>query len=189
MLTICSGKDELLMAKTISSTIFCVYSHETQKNNPKTKLWPPKWLSRAISGKTLLTRMHSSRMHTARSLTVSRHIPCMPPGCHACPPLPHMPPGCHAHPPAATHPPAAMHAPPAAMHAPQLPQCLPWLPCMPPGCHACPPVNRQTPVKHNLRKLRLRDIIILTIHIDIYIIITTDVTYLIHNEDIRNLLS
>ena len=86
--------------------------------------------------------MHSSRMRTICSLTVSHGIchgthapppsmpplPCMP-LCHACP-LPCMPP-CHAclpamHAPCHAHP-SAMHAP--AMHAP--------LPCMVP-CHACP---------------------------------------------------
>ena len=78
------------------------------------------------------TRMHSSRMRTARSLTVSRSIchtrpppcmppamltslPCMPPAMHA--PLPCMPP-CHAHPTCHVCP-FAMHAPPAmpAPHA------------------------------------------------------------------------
>ena len=82
-------------------------------------------------------RMHSSRMRTARSLTVCRSrsiwggacMACMPPTCHACPPtmhapLPHTPP-CHACPP--------------ITHAP--------LPCTPP-CHARPPsVDRHTPVK------------------------------------------
>ena len=74
---------------------------------------------------SLNTTMHSSRVRTACSLTVSRSIchthpppPCMPPLCHACPPAMHAP--CHT-PPHHTHTPA-MHAP--AMHAP---------------CHACHP--------------------------------------------------
>ena len=76
--------------------------------------------------------MHSSRMRTARSLTVSRRIPCMPPGCHTCPQLPCMPPGCHACPPAATHAPPGCHA-------------CPQLPRTPPGCHACSPAAMHTP--------------------------------------------
>ena len=36
--------------------------------------------------------MHSSRMRTARSLTVSRHIPYMPPAATHAPPQPYMPP-------------------------------------------------------------------------------------------------
>ena len=97
------------------------------------------------------TRMHSSRMHTACSLTISCSIcwgrvqwwarqlcplPCMPSAMHV--PLPCMPP--------------AMHVPlpcmPPAMHAP-LP-CMPptmHAPCHTPPCHACPPVDRQKPVK------------------------------------------
>ena len=93
-----------------------------------------------------LTRMHSSRMLTARSLTVSCSIcrgggACMP---HT-PPVTHIPlpcmPLCHAAP---CHIPPAMHAPchahpppctPPAMHA--------SLPHMPPAmhtpCHAHPP--------------------------------------------------
>ena len=99
------------------------------------------------------TRMHSSRMHTAHSLTVSRRILCMPPGKnHACPPGKN-----HACPPAKT-----MHAPPGKNHA-----CLPWSnhapppkqPRMPPpgttmhappgSNHARPPLltESQTPVK------------------------------------------
>ena len=69
------------------------------------------------------TRMHSSRMRTAHSLTISHSIchacphhahplPCMLP-CHSCP-LPCMPPTTHAPP---------HHACPPAMHTP---------------CHACP---------------------------------------------------
>ena len=72
-----------------------------------------------------ITRMHSSRIRTARSLTVARSI------CHAGPPAMHAP--CHAHPlpcmPPSMHAPPAMHAPhhthtTLATHAP--------LPCLPP---------------------------------------------------------
>ena len=94
---------------------------------------------------TMTTRMHSSRMRTARSLTVSRSI------CHACP-LSCMPP-CHTCPPA-MHPPA-MHAPPAthtfpAMHAPlpcmsPLPH-MPPVPCMPPATHT--PLPCLSPLPH-----------------------------------------
>ena len=103
--------------------------------------------------------MHSSRMHTTCSLTVSRSIcqggmcppamhtplPCMSllpsmPSTmhtphHTCPPaihalLPHMPLPCIPLP----HMPSAMHAP---CHTHPLP-CMPPLPCMSP-CHAHPP--------------------------------------------------
>ena len=78
----------------------------------------------------LQTRMHSSRMRTARALTdrisycqggmrgMHAPLPCTPR--HACP-LPHMPP-------------SAMHDPPAT-HAPHA--CPP--PCMSPPGHTCPP--------------------------------------------------
>ena len=79
--------------------------------------------------------MHSSRMRTARC------IGCV--SCHACPlpmqvPVPHMLPF-------ATHAPLPLPCMPPTMHAPY---------------HACPPpVDRQTPVKHDLRKLHLRAVI------------------------------
>ena len=107
------------------------------------------------------TTMHSSRMHTARSLIVSHSIcwgdmhamhtplPCTPPATHA--PLPCTPPAMHA--PSHAHPSPATYAPchlcPPAMHTP--------LPHMPP-CHACP-LSMWTDRhlwKHNLHKLRLR---------------------------------
>ena len=91
------------------------------------------------------TRMHSSRMCTACSLTVSCRIlcnppwqplqPCMPPhnhappSSHACPLQPHMP------------PPATMHArrnnahPPPSNHT-----CHPQ-PCTPSSNHTCPPAT------------------------------------------------
>ena len=109
-----------------------------------------------------LTRMHSSRMCTARSLTVSHRIPCTPlpphmtplppcmPPCHTCPqpctppamhpppcmpPLPHMPPTT-THPPPCTPP--AMHATPA-MHAPcHVHPRHACPPAMHAPCHACP---------------------------------------------------
>ena len=109
-----------------------------------------------------ITKMHSSRMHTDRSLTISRSA------CHTYPlpctsMLPHMTP-CHACPPA-THTSYHTHQP---CHVCPLPHTLPDpLPFMPPchtphphhspPCHAhLPLVDRQTPGKHNLRKLRLR---------------------------------
>ena len=90
-----------------------------------------------------ITRMHSSRMRTARSLTISCRILCMlPPGKTTHTPLekPHMPPGknhaCppprknHACPPRKNH----AHPPGKTMHAPQ------EKPHMPPSKnHACPP--------------------------------------------------
>ena len=80
----------------------------------------------------MATRMHSSRMRTARSLTV--YLSCSACGgghaWHAYPPAPCMPPATHA----PYHTPPAMHAP---CHTCPLP-CTPPLPCMSP-CHACPP--------------------------------------------------
>ena len=93
----------------------------------------------------LETRMHSSRMRTTCSLTVSHHILCTPPSNHACPlqpcmppPQPHMPPSNHA------HPPPTMHVPPPTTHAPHNHACPPQ-PCMPPSNHACPPANHTHP--------------------------------------------
>ena len=87
-----------------------------------------KWLhSHLLFGQLLLgikslTRMHSSRMHTAHSLTVchGRSI------CLGDSPPPHTPP--------ATHTPRHAHPPcmPPAMHAP--------LPCTPPSMHTPPPL-------------------------------------------------
>ena len=79
-----------------------------------------------------LTRMHSSRMRTARSLTVSGRILRTPP-----PQQPHMPP-------------ATMH-PPITMHTPHNHACMP--PCShaplattpPPSNHACPPTTTHAP--------------------------------------------
>ena len=90
------------------------------------------------------TRMHSSRMRTARSLTVSRHILCTPPSNHAhhpcdyaCPPQPCMPPATMHAPlqpcmlPATTHTPTTTHAPPATTHVPCNHTASPWQPRMP----------------------------------------------------------
>ena len=93
---------------------------------------PLLYLPRAVNLET--TRMHSSRMHTARSLIVSHCIPCMPPPnnhTHTLAATMHAPPGSnHACPLEATmhNPPrATTHTPPrATMHAPQ-------------SNHACPP--------------------------------------------------
>ena len=122
----------------------------------------------------LTTRMHSSRMHTARSLTVSHRILCMPPGKNHTPPeKPCMPPGknhtCplaktthappsknHACPLAKTmHAPLAktMHPPAKTTHAPRSNHACPTeQPRMPPlgaTMHA-PPVNRITDACENI---------------------------------------
>ena len=99
------------------------------------------------------TRMHSSRMRTARSLTVSHRKnharppeqPCTPPGSN------------HAHAPGATmHTP---HPPRATMHAPREQPCMPpWAtmhtppeqPCTPPQSnHHAPPSNHTWPLWSN----------------------------------------
>ena len=85
--------------------------------------------------------MHSSRMCTARSLTISRSIcwgalPCMAP-CNTCSPCT----------PPATH--APCHAHPLATHAP-LPHTLPCHTC--PPCHACPHLCGQNS-RHTLLKI------------------------------------
>ena len=115
--------------------------------------------------------MHSSRMRTAHSLTISHgilagvhilphmppchtcnHTPTMHTPCHACP-LPHMLPPCHTCPPPCM-PPATpqchacplCHAHPVSYMPPchtHLPAMHTPLPCMS-LCHACPPVNRMT---------------------------------------------
>ena len=82
--------------------------------------------------------MHSSRMHTACSLTISCHIICMPPTTTHVPLQPH-------------RPPTTMHAPwqpcmPFGNHAPPTNHALPpQQPCMPPGNHTCPPKNHAQP--------------------------------------------
>ena len=94
--------------------------------------------------------MHSSRMCTVCSLTVSHHIlctnpppwqPCKPPCDHAHPPTTH--PRNHAHPWQPCMPPlAATHALPATTHA------TPLQPCMPPCNHACPQQPCMPPCNH-----------------------------------------
>ena len=90
-------------------------------------------LSQEFKKTQFITRMHSSRMRTARSLTVSHHKkyacppwsnhahppeqPCMPPWSnHTCPPgaTTHAPPSNWAHPPGSNHacPPRSNHARP-----------------------------------------------------------------------------
>ena len=127
------------------------------------------------------TRMHSSRMHTAHSLTVSRLILCMPPSQlrtppnnHACHQQPCTSPDSHASPAATAHTPQQPCTPPATMHAPQQP-CMPpgnytplatthapWQPLTPPN-HAhpratthVPPVNRITHTCKNITLPQLR---------------------------------
>ena len=93
------------------------------------------------------TRMHSSRMRTARSLIVSPYLVishvCPPPGAtmHAPPEQPCTPPG------ATTHaPPEQPRMPPGAtMHPPQEQPCTPppEQPCTPPPSnHAHPPLSQ-----------------------------------------------
>ena len=104
------------------------------------------------------TRMHSSRMRAARSLTVSCRIPCMsPPPCmppttmhaprnHACPLQPCMPPR-STHPLGSTHTPQKHAHPPGSTHTPEK--------------HTCLPRNTHTPVNIlPCPKLRLRAVII-----------------------------
>ena len=106
---------------------------------------------------TPVTRMHSSRMRTARSLTVSHRKNHAPPQSNQAgpPEQPRMPPPgatTHAPPGATMHAPQSNHARPlgATMHAPQQP-CTPpspEQPCMPPPgatMHAHPPSNHACP--------------------------------------------
>ena len=82
--------------------------------------------------------MHSSRMRTARSLTVSRRILRMPLQQPHMPPTTTHPPRNHAHPPTTMHAcPPCSHAPPGN-HAPQQPR-------MPPSNHTCPPATTHAP--------------------------------------------
>ena len=93
--------------------------------------------------------MHFSRMRTARSFTVSRHIPCMPPW------QPHTPPPATMHapqqpcmpPPVTTHTPQQSCMPPATTHAPRQP-CMSQQPRTPPGNHSCPPATMHAPCNH-----------------------------------------
>ena len=120
------------------------------------------------------TRMHSSRMRTARSLTVSHRILCtpppatthapwlprIPPSNHASPPTMHAPhnhthpPGNHAHPwqPRIPPPPSSHAHPPATMHAPHnhAHPLVTWQPHMPPTPRQprMPPTTMHTPSDH-----------------------------------------
>ena len=81
-----------------------------------------------------ITRMHSSRMHTTHSLTVSHWKN------HAHPPgKPHTPPG------------ATTHAPGATTYAPwEQPRMSPLeQPCTPLSNHACPPEQPHMPPRSN----------------------------------------
>ena len=90
------------------------------------------------------TRMQSSRMRTAHSLTVSRRILCMHP-------QPHMPLRNHASP-TNMHAPSNHTCPPATMHAhplqPHMPPCKPCMtpqqPRMPPSNHTHTPATTHT---------------------------------------------
>ena len=163
------------------------------------------------------TRMHSSRMLTASSLTFSHRIlhmppwqPCMPPHNHACPQATtHTPQQPCTPPPATTHAPCQPHTPHTTMHAP-------WQPHIPPGNHACPPGNHACPLptmhppqphtppinharpplwtdrhlqKHNLRKLRLRAVVMISIAVHFLGsssgIISLNKTFLSVNTDFR----
>ena len=99
-------------------------------------------------------RMHSSRMRTARSLTVSCCILRMPPPAtmHA-PQQPRMPPSNHTCAPATTHPPGTTHVPgnhthPLATTHPPSNHTSPQQPCMPPGNHTHPLQPRMPPGNH-----------------------------------------
>ena len=104
----------------------------------------------------VITRMHSSRMRTARSLIVSPYLVishACPPSNHACPPRSN-----HACPPGATtHAPCEQPCTPQSNHAPPLEQpCMtPWSNnAHPPGAtmhapsqsnHACLPSPQEQP--------------------------------------------
>ena len=85
--------------------------------------------------------MHSSRMRTAWSLTVSRRILCMPP-----PPQPRMPPHQPRMPLATIHAPPRPHMPPRN-HACSLPTTHA------PQYHARPPATMHAPGRQNHRRL------------------------------------
>ena len=99
------------------------------------------------------TRMHSSRMRTTRSLTVSGCILRTPPSNHACPPATmHAPPKPCMPPLATTHAPHHAHPHPlATMHAL-------WQPCMPPSNHAHPPATMHAPHPVNRMTNRCKNI-------------------------------
>ena len=98
--------------------------------------------------------MHSSRMRTTRSLTVSRHILCTPWQPHMPPQQPCMPPPHHNHacPPTTMHVPSNHACPPTTMHTPHNQTCpeatmhtLGNLTCPPPATWH-PPATTHAPV-------------------------------------------
>ena len=123
------------------------------KNYPSIRFRQPS--SNFCTHLHLHTRMHSSRIRTTCSLTISRSIyqgrghachACTPPTTHA--PAMHVP--CHACPPCHTYPLPCMPPP----HMPPLPCMCPChahpLPCMPPTMHPlpCSPPATYTPPMH-----------------------------------------
>ena len=119
--------------KYIFVGIFCCPCTVSQSGFPAiTQSWE-LWQERLIWGIANIfqpTRMHSSRMRTARSLTVSHRKN------HACPPRATM----HAPPEQPRTPPQSNHAcPPGSNHT-----CSPWeQPCTPPE-QPCPPRSNHT---------------------------------------------
>ena len=119
MKTTVRGTDDGEMRHFILGTPVCVI-YDEDLNISVDAISPTyfngKYHNISISFSLILTIMHSSRMHTARSLNVSHSI-CWQCACHTCPPSHH------------TCPPPHM---PLVTHAP--------LACMLP-CHACHPVK------------------------------------------------
>ena len=141
---------------------WCGTNCQPSGQNLKTELSKPYILCLVLFHNCqTITRMHSSRMRTARSLTVSDHIPCTHPRHHACPPTTMHAPCNHACPPATMHTPLQPHTPPTTMHAPHNHTCPPQprippttthAPCNhahPPCNHACPPQPHMPPCEQN----------------------------------------
>ena len=107
---------------------------------PRLKFSIAPMVNDVLIERTHLTRMHSSRMRTARSLIISPYVVIS----HTCPPFTMHTPLCHACLPFSCMPPLTMHTPLAHMlplhHAchPPVPCMPPPLPHMPPNNHACP---------------------------------------------------
>ena len=155
-----SEKELLFVVRiTYLTAVLRVYSHQTSALMPALLLTLMLGRNTLISAVTFTphismsintTRMHSIRMRTASSLTVSRRILCMPPPSnHACPP-----PGNHARPLVQPHMhPWQPHMPPQQPCMPPTPgnhTCPPQQPCMPPGNHPAathvPPVTMHAPL-------------------------------------------
>ena len=157
------------MAVTIHMVTQAPWTRLIYDENVRTFTNGPQHLTHSFY---ILTRMHSSRMRTARSLTVSRHIPrmptphahCPPKTTHASPATMHAPqqpctpptattgpPGNHAHPPTAMHTPWQLCITPSNPAHPLATTHAPWQPCTPPqqprtpSNHACPPATTHTP--------------------------------------------